>query len=236
MIAYLATNRVNGAKYVGITSASLRKRKNEHRSSANLGSGNLFHIAIREHGFDAFDWRVFAETEDREFLFLIEAEAVDKFSSHRLDGGYNMTIGGSGVAGHVWTQESRDKLRKAMIGRYVSAETRARLSSVNKGRAPSKACIDALKSRVFSQEERARLSARAKQMFTGRKLSEANKAAMLDGRLRKEGHIKIGRPEIIAVLTMRDAGMSLKSIASEYDCTPSAVHHFIGASRKRIMK
>lgn len=47
MIAYIAINRITRAGYVGITKASLNKRKIEHRSSASVGSKNLFHVAMR---------------------------------------------------------------------------------------------------------------------------------------------------------------------------------------------
>lgn len=54
---YMAYNAVNGKYYVGQT-LNLAKRKCAHKMKARLGAPGLLNAAIREHGFEAFQWFV----------------------------------------------------------------------------------------------------------------------------------------------------------------------------------
>ncbi len=66
------------------------------------------------------------------------------------------------LMGHAVSAETRAKLSANSLGKPGkphSMETRARLSAGAKGRKPSQSAIDARKAYVFSEEERARISA-----------------------------------------------------------------------------
>ena len=52
---YLITNRVNGKRYVGITSRGYQERFKEHIHDALNGSKTILHNAIRKYGQDNFD-------------------------------------------------------------------------------------------------------------------------------------------------------------------------------------
>ena len=69
-IVYLANNKTNSKKYVGITTRSLRDRITGHVSAANQGTGNPNSIqaAIRENNIEAFEFMVLHEAEDMEQL------------------------------------------------------------------------------------------------------------------------------------------------------------------------
>lgn len=55
MIAYLVTNKVNGKRYIGISSTSLKRRWYHHLTLARCGKRkSLMHLAIKKHGPDNF--------------------------------------------------------------------------------------------------------------------------------------------------------------------------------------
>lgn len=58
MIIYLATNKVNEKKYVGMTTRTLQDRKWNHKTNANdqtRTENNHFSNAIRKYGWEAFE-------------------------------------------------------------------------------------------------------------------------------------------------------------------------------------
>ena len=58
-IVYAAINKATGEQYIGFTTRTLRRRKGDHLKGAFNGlSHGRFPEAIREHGPDAFLWRV----------------------------------------------------------------------------------------------------------------------------------------------------------------------------------
>lgn len=79
----------------------------------------------------------------------------------------NLTDGGSGACGFVFTDEQRAKVSKGITGRPVSIETRAKISVANKGKRP-------WLGRHHSLETRQKISVG----HTGKMLSEAHKAAI----------------------------------------------------------
>lgn len=188
----------NGKSYIGIALQSALKRFNRHQKNA-MGNG----LTVLCHA-----WRKYGEPKltvlaviDNSILQETEIEAIKAYRTLTPDG-YNMTLGGAGVVGLIFSTEHRMKLstsiRRAMtpehraklsvairasmtlairakIGtasRNCSAETRAKNSAAHKGKA-------------LSPEHRAKVSAakrggfvsrehRAKISFAlkGRKLSE----------------------------------------------------------------
>ncbi|QJT70411.1 hypothetical protein [Microcystis phage MaeS] len=96
MIIYLATNRVNGKKYVGLTTFPLSTRKSIHKYEANKKNSPFrFHCAIRKYGFDSFDWDIIDSATSETELFEKEKEWVIKFDSFK--NGYNSNEGGTGT-------------------------------------------------------------------------------------------------------------------------------------------
>ncbi len=98
-IVYLATNIVNGKRYVGMTSKSLRQRIYGHHSSANnfkkARGYSHFSFSIRKHGKENFVWEILAEFPTHIDALIGEAIFID-----RLKPEYNIRIyGGSGITG-----------------------------------------------------------------------------------------------------------------------------------------
>jgi group I intron endonuclease len=146
-IVYLATNRLNGHRYIGASGKSLRERKYFHEWHALYGKRiqcRYFHAALRKYGIDAFDWTVLIECDDFATALREEIRLISEIVPE-----YNLTTGGQGSAGRKLTKEQRERHAERMRGKRKTPEQRARQSAAQMGR-------------VFSIETR-------------RKISEANK-------------------------------------------------------------
>ena len=135
---YCATNTVNGKKYVGKTSKSLRIRINDHMSQVNRLSNNLFHNAIRKYGKEKFRWVKLYESICNQELLDKEVEYIQNLMS-LAPRGYNLTIGGEGVTGFKWSEETKQKFRNpkpetrekqriARLGKSLSDITKQKIS------------------------------------------------------------------------------------------------------------
>lgn len=109
---YMAINRVNGKRYVGITKRYLSKRRGDHHANANRGSNIYFHKAIRKYGIDAFRFDALALVDDYEAAKQMEIWLIEQMKPE-----YNCTKGGDGYLGYVPTPEAIEKIRAANIGR-----------------------------------------------------------------------------------------------------------------------
>lgn len=192
----------NGKSYIGISTLSLDQRMREHRKKAfgrGKEKGFALHEAWRKYGDPVA--QVLAVLENGE-LHSTEIRAIAYYGT-RPPHGYNLTIGGDGVLGRQVSEETKEKLRLANLGkkqspetiakkcaalkgRQVSEETRRKIGEKNKinssGKSPSahtrKLLSEASKGRTHSVSEdaRARMSAAKK----GKPWTEAQRKARLD--------------------------------------------------------
>lgn len=109
----------SGKIYIGQTIDEYH-RKHDHKSKANNGSNLPFHRAIRKYGWNSFDYKVIFITtsKSREKLKVIldtmESYYIRKYKSDISDYGYNCTSGGG--TNHQFTEQTKEKMRKAHIG------------------------------------------------------------------------------------------------------------------------
>lgn len=180
MILYRISNAKNAKLYFGITSKSLRSRWAQHKWCASNGSEYALHRAMRRHGADAFFPEVISEHSS--FDEAKEAEALAILTHGTRRGGYNMTDGGDGFMGGKHSDEARAKMRLAHAGKTISAEHKAALIKANTGRKMPQSHIDALRSRVVSDEEKQRRSERAKgnKWAVGSVRTEEQRAALAE--------------------------------------------------------
>lgn len=95
-IIYKATNTVNGRAYIGQTKSTLRSRQYWHRRDAfTYRSDTDFHKAIREYGWDAFEWEILDSASNEEDLDGKEEAWIRRYDTFR--NGYNMTHDGQGA-------------------------------------------------------------------------------------------------------------------------------------------
>ena len=105
MIVYCYTNKLNGKKYIGITSRSLDEREKSHLYEAynkNLSTYNVpFKRAIRKYGIDNFDKAIlyvcdsFDEACEKEKFYI---EKYKTYYKYKNSNGYNATIGGDYIS------------------------------------------------------------------------------------------------------------------------------------------
>jgi len=173
MVVYMATNAVNGKVYIGRTVGLLGYRIGKHKHSSNK-SGFYFYRAIRKYGWDVFEWEVLEQCDTEEELNDLEYHYIQQYRRFGK-GVYNMTDGGDGMSGFVFSEESKQKMSKAHKGVFPSEETRKKLSDSQKGR-------------VFSEESKQKMSISQK----GKVLSEETKKKLSDSK-RGEKHPNYGK-------------------------------------------
>lgn len=112
-VVYMATNTVNGKRYIGVTKRGLAARKKQHLYEAARGSVgcNRLYDAIRKYGEDAFRWQTIATASNEKEAFRIERVLIKKVRRHSEE--YNVTDGGEGGRSSAPLPESvRERLRQ----------------------------------------------------------------------------------------------------------------------------
>lgn len=108
MIVYLITNTVNGKKYVGKTVNGLNQRWNQHCYNSDRKPLTALHEAIREYGRASFTRKIIHIGLDEADMFSAEKSAI-AFLDTRVPHGYNMTDGGPGSSGFVYTGLQKER-------------------------------------------------------------------------------------------------------------------------------
>lgn len=136
-LVYMATNKINGKRYIGITRQSLERRREQHLAHAanQAGRGQHFYSALRKYGSDAFDFRVIARCESYKAAGAEERRLIAELKPE-----YNKTAGGEGILGHRHDAATRRKMSAAKKGRspwptgQYPAEVRAKISAALRAR------------------------------------------------------------------------------------------------------
>lgn len=114
---YIITNKVNGKKYVGITTRGYKTRWNAHLRDCFRDSHRCYdtvlYNAMRKYGTDSFEMVFINEYNSWEELCAKEKFLIKNLNTHFKNGyGYNMTYGGDGIFGYKWTKEQLAKRPK----------------------------------------------------------------------------------------------------------------------------
>lgn len=94
MDIYKITNKVNGLIYIGKTTKNLDERRKAHLNAARNNSSARIHSAMREFGFDNFEFTLLDTADDIDTLNELEIYYINKFNSTDLSIGYNDHEGG----------------------------------------------------------------------------------------------------------------------------------------------
>jgi len=165
MIIYKATNKINNKCYIGQTTKDLEYRiKNHIKESTGNRCGWLFHKALKKYGSENFKWTILEYCYSSEELNNKEIWYIKHFKSFG-EKGYNLTDGGKAPNGHILSSESKDKIRKANLGKKQTEETKNKRSKSLKGRVPWN------KGKPSTNEHRKHVS----EGMIGRKFSEETK-------------------------------------------------------------
>lgn len=128
-IIYLATNKINGNRYVGLTKRSLDARWRQHINVANKEPKTHFHHAIVKYGKDQFDVIEIASALSLNYLADLERHIIADLKPE-----YNQTNGGEVTLGRKYDDAAKERIRLKNTGQKRSPEVRKKLSELVKQR------------------------------------------------------------------------------------------------------
>lgn len=148
---YIHKNKVNNKAYIGITSQNPKDRWGSNGYRYREDDHQVFYRAIKKYGWDNFEHIIWAENlsekEAKHCEKLLIALFKTNCTKYRTpEFGYNMTDGGDGMIGHVFTEESKQKMSESqkqrfedpnnhpMFGKHLTEDQRALMSMARKGK------------------------------------------------------------------------------------------------------
>jgi group I intron endonuclease len=151
-IIYIATNKINGKKYIGKTARTLNERLRGHKCDANKGVRLPFCRAIKKYGTEGFCFEEFVFPD--EDLNKIEIEMIFKMKT-QVPNGYNISEGGEGTLGRKYkmTDEHKAKIALGRIGKKHTEETKNTIRQKKLGKKPPKFTKEHKKSMALSATE-----------------------------------------------------------------------------------
>lgn len=101
----------NGKNYIGLTTTSLEQRRQEHKYCAKRGNTNILYKALRKYDMVNTFKLIEIDTADTlKELCEMEIGYIIKYNSYyENSNGYNMTYGGEGTNGYIFTDEDKKK-------------------------------------------------------------------------------------------------------------------------------
>jgi hypothetical protein len=126
----------NCKHYIGLTTTSLEKRKNQHKSCAKKGLTNILYNSLRKYNIvDTFELIEIDTADTLEELCEKEILYIQEYNSYYMDGnGYNMTFGGEGTNGYIYTEDDRLRNSESQKKRFENPEEREKHSECQKKR------------------------------------------------------------------------------------------------------
>ncbi len=121
---YKITNKINSKVYVGITVQGYKTRWFKHCSDAIHDSTFPLHNAIRKYGIDNFQIEVIEVCNTIEELKNREKYWISTLQSRNTQNGYNLTDGGDGTFGRIFSEETKKKLSIAAKNRKATDFTK----------------------------------------------------------------------------------------------------------------
>ena len=128
-IIYQAINLINGKMYIGQTIRKLKTRITEHYHNVK-NSNNKFSNALQKYSKESWKWEVLIDNVPIGQLNLFEKSYIWGLSTFEF--GYNSTTGGSEDT--TVSEDTRNKLSRARLGKPLSKETKRKISISQIGR------------------------------------------------------------------------------------------------------
>lgn len=126
---YVHVNRLNGKRYVGITSQKPEYRWNNGKAYKQCPH---FNAAIEKYGWDAFDHIVLYDYLSEDEAKDIEVKLISEWKTQDHNYGYNFTSGGDALRGYVPSEELRKRWSEIRTGMKRSDETKKKLAEAGR--------------------------------------------------------------------------------------------------------
>lgn len=114
----------NGKHYIGLTTTSLEQRQTQHKQTAKKGDIRCLYNALRK--YDMVDTLKLIEIDTADTLEEIcekEIRYIVEYNSYYMNkNGYNMTYGGEGTTGYVYTEDIKQKMSEIAKKRFENPE------------------------------------------------------------------------------------------------------------------
>jgi group I intron endonuclease len=225
---YKIENIIEGKIYVG-SAKNIKKRKKEHFNALknNMHKNKHLQNAWNKYAENNFIFKIIENVEPN-LLIIREQYYIDQYKSYDRNIGYNIAPKAGNTSGIIPSEETKEKIRKKLIGRkssrvnyVVSEETRKNMSNSAKKK-PSvteetkKNLSIALMGnknacRIVSDEERKKMS----NVRIGINRGENNGMAITN------------KNEIIAMRNDYDSGMSISNIMIKYNKKNSFTYQIV---------
>jgi group I intron endonuclease len=131
MQVYLVTNKIDGKQYVGQTTKTLEARWFDHIQTRKNPSCKYLYSAVQKHGVESFEIETLVIVNSKEEMDRYERGLIKALGT-KVPFGYNLTDGGDGAQGFVFTDEQRRKISLGLMGRKMSDKARQKLLERNK--------------------------------------------------------------------------------------------------------
>jgi len=233
MVIYKITNKINGHCYVGATKQPFRTRKAEHKHRHTKRNGILYK-AMREFGWDSFEWEILLEKEDSSDIHDQEVRFIKEYNSFYKNGrGYNSTEGGKGIPSYTFTPVQRNNVSESHKGIVKSEECRKKLSDALKGRK-----VGGVK-KGFKHDPANIKTKGPAHYFYGKTRSNESKKCISDAlKLKHAAGVKFNRKLSIAdveqALVMRRQGATFEQIGAHFGVTGDAVWYHAKKARVNL--
>lgn len=130
-IVCTVTNKI----YIGCTTKPIHIRFKEHiKASRNKNKHSFLYDDMNKYGTDCFYVELIEEGTDDSCRYEREKYYINLYNTTNESIGYNMTIGGLGTIGYKFTDEVKEKISAAGIGRVVPQEVRDKISKKQIGK------------------------------------------------------------------------------------------------------
>lgn len=180
---YQIRNTKNNKLYIGQTTRSLSKRKNEYKKSLlyNEFYNNHLHNAFKKYGFDNFEFTIIDTANSIEELNEKEIKYINEYNTIDKSIGYNLHLGGRNA---IPSSETLEKMSKAHKGIKQSEEW-------VKKRIPPKGSKEALKhGRPKTEEQKRYLSENSPKYWEGKKRDQSTIDKIKETKLKNNDALK----------------------------------------------
>lgn len=113
-IVYMHYNKINGKKYIGITSQKVKRRW--RKNGEGYHSCTLFYRAINKYGWESFEHIVLQSNLSKEKALEEEHKLIELYKTNNKEYGYNLTSGGDYP---ILSEETRKKISEKLRGKKM---------------------------------------------------------------------------------------------------------------------